>query len=152
MSPPHRPCGLQIVGGPRRCNLKDMGRLQCVATVHTRWGRRSRVVPPIGCTRSFLIGPATLFGPEPRHTGFSPEKTFPEKKICMGKQKNRLTTTFRFPRPARSPAACTRPPLAGAVAHGGPRPCCRRPFPVRGYFFPVRGYFFLPSKGASPTF
>lgn len=91
-----------------------MGRLRCISTARTLSGWSSRAVPPVGCTRSLLIGPAALFGPGPRSTSTCPEKTFPEKKICMGKQKNRLTATKTLSDPARTTQVC--PSAAHVVA------------------------------------
>jgi hypothetical protein len=83
-------------------------------------------VLPVGRTRSLLIGPATLFGDRLRRTAFSLEKTFPEKKICMGKQKNRLTPARAKCGPARIPAVCPAPAHHPAVAACPRRPRWRR--------------------------
>ena len=98
-----------------------MGRLRCISTARTLSGWSSRAVPPVGCTRSLLIGPATLFAPGPRSTWFCPEKTFPEKKICMGKQKNRLTATKTLSDPARTTQVC--PSTAHVVAAAAAANC-----------------------------
>lgn len=88
--------------------------------------RSSRAVLPVGRTRSLLIGPATLFGDRLRCTAFSLEKAFPEKRICMGKQKNRLTPARAKCGPARIPAVCPAPAHHPAVAAWPLRPRWRR--------------------------
>lgn len=135
--------------------------LQCTPAVNpVRGPRRAEIgrLPPIGCTRSFLIGPPTLFGPAPRHPGFSPEKTFPDKFICMGKQKNRLTNTKSPTQPARTPidrpdtTASLPPPPAALLRSPSPSP---PPLPtLQGTF--LRSYRVLSSHhydfaSASPT-
>lgn len=112
-----------------------MGRLPCISTVHTRCGWSRRAVPPVGCTRSLLIGPATLFGPRLRSTGFSPEKTFPEKKICMGKQKNRLTARKGLSVLARTPTVCPSAEHVVAVADCSLAPPAAPATPFQGTCF-----------------
>ena len=92
--------------------------LRCTPPRGWSWARAL----PCGAARSLLIGPPTLVGSQIRRTGFSPDFLFPEKRFCMGKQKNRLTKEQHLRRPAPPPARGPMPPAAAkslATGTGG---------------------------------